>query len=239
MKYYQLNASIYLILAIVIFIGMRWMFDNHYRVKVQREMDKYVSIHQDRIVNIDDRSKTSINEPVEKTRETEDSEQKFESLRSAKSIRITKRPVPATININSADQTALMTLNGIGPVLSERIIKFRNRLGGFHSVSQLADVYGLEGDVYSRLKNRLICAGTISKIDINSAEFKELLRHPYLAYEEVKHIKNYIRKKGPIVDNISLQEATKKSEIEVSKLLPYIRFEESGKPPQSVDSISK
>ncbi len=49
----------------------------------------------------------------------------------------------ATVNINSADEATLETLNGVGPVLAAAIIQYRTEHGPFASVDQLDEVSGI------------------------------------------------------------------------------------------------
>jgi len=96
------------------------------------------------------------------------------------------------IDINRADSILLLPLPGIGPVFAGRIIKYRRLLGGFVSVDQLAEVYGLPTETIRRIRNRiLIDSSAIQKIHVDSATFGELLRHPYLDYKEVKALVEY------------------------------------------------
>jgi DNA uptake protein ComE-like DNA-binding protein len=53
--------------------------------------------------------------------------------------------------MNGADSAAWASLPGIGKVLSKRIIHYRQRLGGFRSVEDLRQVYGLADSVYGKL----------------------------------------------------------------------------------------
>ena len=50
---------------------------------------------------------------------------------------------PPTIRLNSADQVALETIPGIGPVTAAAILKHRDEIGGFRSLEQLLDVDGI------------------------------------------------------------------------------------------------
>ena len=98
------------------------------------------------------------------------------------SVKITK----ISVEINSADSTLLLKLNGIGSVFSSRIIKFRELLGGFYSKEQLLEVYNLSEETYENIKDNISVDSTlIRKIRINLADYKELLRHPYLKKEQV------------------------------------------------------
>ena len=85
----------------------------------------------------------------------------------------------AAIELNSADTTALKSLPGIGSVFASRIIKYRELLGGFVSISQLLEVYGLDSTRYSRIAGLVVAdSAAIRKLSVNSLRFAELLRHP-------------------------------------------------------------
>jgi DNA uptake protein ComE-like DNA-binding protein len=96
------------------------------------------------------------------------------------------------IDINRADSVQLLPLPGIGPVFASRLIKYRDLLGGYTSVDQLNEVYGISQETVDGIANRiLIDTAAVNKLDLNRATFRELLRHPYLEYEDVKAIVNY------------------------------------------------
>ena len=96
------------------------------------------------------------------------------------------------IDINRADSVQLLPLPGIGPVYAGRIIKYRNLLGGFFSVDQLGEVYGISSETLDLIKDKIeIDTSAINKINLGRATFRELLRHPYLEYEDVKALVNY------------------------------------------------
>lgn len=102
-------------------------------------------------------------------------------------------------DINKADTLQLKKIKGIGPVLSERIIKYRNLLGGFISDRQYNEVYGLDDDVVARL----ISASYIEKnfepvkINLNTATEIDLLRHPYISSDLANIIMAYQEQHGP------------------------------------------
>lgn len=104
-----------------------------------------------------------------------------------------------TIDINSSDSATLVRLPGIGPVLSARIIKYRNLLGGYARIEQLREVYGLPAETFDVIKGR-VSADTmlIKKIHINTAEYKEISRIPYLEKYEVSSILKYREISGRI-----------------------------------------
>lgn len=85
------------------------------------------------------------------------------------------------VDINRADTSAFQTLNGIGPVLSGRIIAYRNSLGGFVQVRQLSEVYGVEEDLISSLASQLVMDSLPPRrININTCEARQLKSHPYI-----------------------------------------------------------
>jgi len=116
------------------------------------------------------------------------------------------------ININLADSVQLLPLPGIGPVFAGRIIKYRSLLGGYVSVDQLAEVYGMPAETIERIRNQVyIDSSAIRKIRIDSATFGELLRHPYLEYGQVKALVEYRNFKGDI---------SSFSELKINDILP-------------------
>lgn len=96
-------------------------------------------------------------------------------------------------DINKAEVSELKSIYGIGDKLAERIIKFRNKIGGFYFEDQLNEVYGLKPEVILRLnkKFKILSKPKINKININEASFKEILHLPYIDYKLTKNIFEY------------------------------------------------
>lgn len=105
------------------------------------------------------------------------------------------------LDINQADSTALVALPQIGEVMASRIQRYRSRLGGFVCMEQLYEIKGMDTTRFEAIKPYILLeTNEITKININQDEFKALLRHPYLAYEQVKAIVNHRERKGLIKD---------------------------------------
>lgn len=128
-------------------------------------------------------------------------ESRQQTYDSIKYVKYKKAPVNIS-DLNSADSAELTTISGIGPSFASRIIKYRNRLGGYVSKNQLLEVYGMDSIRYYQIKDFIeIDASNIVKIDLNQISFKALMKHPYFEYHTVKAIFDY-RNKHRGFDNI-------------------------------------
>ncbi|MFA5819694.1 MAG: helix-hairpin-helix domain-containing protein [Bacteroidales bacterium] len=130
------------------------------------------------------------------------------------------------IDINNCDSASLVRLPGIGPVLSARIIKYRNLLGGFARIEQLKEVYGLPEETYNLIRGSIFADTlAITRIDINSADYKELARLLYFEKYEVTAILKYRELMGRITGIADLIENKLITEEKAAKVGPYLRFE--------------
>ena len=116
---------------------------------------------------------------------------------SKKKISFVKKE-KGTKDLNSATAEDLMEVYGIGETLSERIVKFRDRLGGFLVNEQLYDVYGLKPEVAEKalLKFQVIKVPTLDKININKAGIEELSQLIYINKSLASNIIDYRDKNG-------------------------------------------
>lgn len=98
----------------------------------------------------------------------------------------------ANVEINTADTTAFIALPGIGSKLAARIIAFREKLGGFYKIEQVAETYGLPDSAFQKIKSKLVTGSSnVKKININTATVDELKAHPYLRYNLANAIVQY------------------------------------------------
>jgi competence protein ComEA len=96
------------------------------------------------------------------------------------------------IELNSADSASLLSCKGIGPTYAGRIIRYRDRLGGFSNAGQLMEIKGMDSIRYEQFKGQItVNSQLVRKIDLNTVTFKELMKHPYFEYYLVKEIFNY------------------------------------------------
>jgi competence protein ComEA len=138
----------------------------------------------------------------------------------------TSKQINSLFDINRSDSAALERLPGIGPVLSGRIIKYRHLLGGFASVDQLKEVYGLPAETFELIKGRIYAdSSTIIKININSAGYKEIIHLPYFEKYEVTSILKYRELKGKVTAIADLTDNKIITAEKAVKVRPYLKFE--------------
>lgn len=101
------------------------------------------------------------------------------------------------IELNTADTNKLTLVHGIGETYASRILKYRDLLGGFYSVEQLKEVYGINDSVYSSIKDNFkVDTALCEYINLNKADFGDFVRHPYLNEYQTKSILKYRELKG-------------------------------------------
>ena len=129
------------------------------------------------------------------------------------------------IDINSADTTQLMRIRGIGPVFSRRIVRYREILGGYHSVAQLLEVYGIDQGRYMETEPFVYADTTlVTRLRPLSDEFGTLLRHPYLDYEQVSEIFR-LRRSGGLKNVEDLLQSASFTRQDLTRLSPYLAFD--------------
>ena len=137
---------------------------------------------------------------------------------------VRKRPV---LNLNICDSASLVALPGIGPVLSSRIIKYRNLIGGYVSVDQLKEVYGLPEETFEMISARVEADSlTIREIRINEWDYRQLIRHPYFERSEVSAILKYRELNGRISGIREMIENNLVSVETAKRIRPYLEFGE-------------
>jgi competence ComEA-like helix-hairpin-helix protein len=124
------------------------------------------------------------------------------------------------IELNSADTFALQRISGIGPSFARRIVKYRERLGGYINKSQLLEIWGMDTSRYNSIKDHLsVNPDSVHPINLNTITFKQLLAHPYFPFEITKAIMIY-RKDHKMFGNV---EELKKIEVIPDSIFRKIR----------------
>lgn len=232
------RSSFILLVVIVVIIGLRYSLPDS-NLKITDITGKPLS---EKDLDIPAATKTSLysgkssTEPIRKPyykREKPGFDKKSKGPSSTTSISDGKYGQSNTgkqrtkIDINTGDSAALVMLPGIGPVLSARIIKYRHLLGGYARIEQLKEVYGLPPETYDIIRDRVFADSTVvTRISINSADYKELSHIHYLEKYEITAILKYRKIKG-IIRNISELSENKLITKEKARMVgPYLKFDE-------------
>ncbi len=137
--------------------------------------------------------------------------------------KVYEKKIPEAIDINSGDSASYVSLPGIGPGFSKRIINFREKLGGFYKVEQVAETFGLPDSVFQKIKPLLKISGTeIRKININTATNDELKAHPYIRWQLANVITEYKKQHGNFKEMVDLKKIMVIDDIIYQKILPYL-----------------
>lgn len=127
------------------------------------------------------------------------------------------------IDINLADTAAFIALPGIGSKLASRIVLFREKLGGFYSVKQIAEVYGLKDSVYQKIVSYLKCdAAAVRKLHINIAGKDELKQHPYIRWQIAEAEVAYREQHGRFNSLNDLAKINLIDSVVLTKMIPYL-----------------
>ncbi|MDO4217967.1 MAG: helix-hairpin-helix domain-containing protein [Bacteroidales bacterium] len=133
-----------------------------------------------------------------------------------------------TFDLNKADTLDLEQLYGIGPTLARRIVRYRERLGGFYSIEQLKEVYGLDVQLVERLSSQLTLSDTpLRTLNPNTATLNELKQHPYLDYYQAKAIVTFRQQGGKFHSSSDLLKIGLLDEATIRKIEPYLSFIET------------
>lgn len=158
--------------------------------------------------------------PVKDVYFTEKDRVRQDSLRQLRPEKFAELTV---LDLNTVDTLTLRKIPGIGVGYSRAIVSYRQRLGGFVSVAQLKDIEGLPDRIeewFTVDEN-----AEVNRISINKSDFKTLVRHPYLSYEQVKVITTHIRKYGQLRSWKDLQLYPEFTPQDFERLTPYFVFE--------------
>ena len=130
------------------------------------------------------------------------------------------------VELNTADTTILKKVPGIGSAYAKRIVSYRDLLGGYYSVTQLSEVYGIDEERYNNLESWFSAdPSLISILSINTASQDSLNRHPYLNYAQTKAIIQLRKQKGKLTGWENLQLLDEFTDLDKIRLQNYLSFE--------------
>jgi DNA uptake protein ComE-like DNA-binding protein len=125
--------------------------------------------------------------------------QRFTSYSRPSYPRTEKFKKDTVIELNTADTILLKKVPGIGSVFARRIVNYRNLLGGYYSVVQLSEVYGIDEEKYHALAPWFSTdPSLIFLLDVNSLSQDSLRRHPYINFRQARVIVQLREQKGKL-----------------------------------------
>ncbi|NUM31419.1 MAG: helix-hairpin-helix domain-containing protein [Bacteroidetes bacterium] len=143
-------------------------------------------------------------------------------INTEKKVKIEENPI---VEINSADSATLIKIKGIGPYLASKIIKYRNALGGFVNLNQLYEIYSLKKEMVDVFASQIkFDLSFIKKINLNTAEYNDLKKHPYLNGREAWAIIKYRSQHGLFNQIEDLKQVAILKPETIEKIKPYIEF---------------
>jgi competence ComEA-like helix-hairpin-helix protein len=111
------------------------------------------------------------------------------------------------VELNTTDTLQLVKLRGIGQGYARRIVAYRETLGGFVSIDQLKEVYGLPTELIESIRPQLtVDTMVVKKININLITYQELRKHPYLTEYQARAIIYYRETIGNVNGLVELLE---------------------------------
>lgn len=129
------------------------------------------------------------------------------------------------VDVNTADTSALIALPGIGSKLAQRIINFRDKLGGFYKTEQVAETFGLPDSTFIKIKARLALNNTaVKQFNINTATIDEMKTHPYIRYNIANAIVQYRTQHGSFLSVADIKKIMVITDEVYNKISPYLRL---------------
>ncbi len=203
----------------------------HYKQDLQRIylMDEKLYAKLESWVTLPDRPVRD--EPVKRHHRQHD--QQASDQRGEAGVRDHKVPVPdhakkatarpVMVNINQADTTTFQQIRGIGPVFSRRIVRYRDLLGGYFCTSQLLEVFGMDSTRYTSMLDYIQTDTLlIAQINLNTASFGDLVRHPYIDQPVASAILNLRDQHGPFACPTDIKSSYLIDDACWKRLRPYL-----------------
>lgn len=136
-----------------------------------------------------------------------------------------KNPFPANININQMDSASLDELPGIGPSIARRILRFREKIGGFYSAGQLMEIPKIDTTLIEVMMAQVSIDKTKLVMLNEKVDFKQLYKHPYVGPSRAKILGPFFSQHPQLSKRIWFNMQGISTE-EKSKIEPYLRFVE-------------
>ncbi len=126
-----------------------------------------------------------------------------------------------TVDLNCGDTAVLKRVPGVGSVIARCVVEYGEKLGGYVSPLQAAEVFGVGQDM---LRWFDVKSPAPHKININTANYARLVRHPYISKAQTRAILRLRKEWGRIRSLNSLEQDTAFTAKDIERLTPYVSF---------------
>jgi len=171
------------------------------RLLAFRKQSKYVNSAKEfqDVTKVSD-SLLSVLAPFFKFPDWVNAKKEFKGYKNNENSAFAKKEKIVLLDINEASKEDLVKIYGIGEAISLRILKQKESLGGFVSMEQMNDVWGLSPEVVENLNShfKVLKLPNLKRIAINNASLKELSQFPYFRYALAREIITYRSMNGDI-----------------------------------------
>ena len=125
------------------------------------------------------------------------------------------------IAINNSDTAAIKRIPGIGSYYARKIVRYRERLGGFVDKNQLLEIENFPREALAYIE---VNKEKIRKLNVNKLTLYQLKLHPYINYYQARAITDYRRLHGEIKDIGELRLLKEFSDLDMRRIEPYIEY---------------
>lgn len=140
---------------------------------------------------------------------------------SMRSGQIKKFASRRSLDLNTIDSLTLIQVPGIGPAFAHRILDLRKRLGGYYTVLQLQEVWGMDEDKYLALRRWFVIGTPPRRTPISSLRADEVPQHPYLSAKQRREINRLLYRHDSITSWHTLMKSALFSRDDSIRLSPY------------------
>lgn len=219
------NYAIWIVL-ILFYVSFHFISNYGWIEKMDTHPDATQDINLNRSLSVDAPSVTLPPLEDERLKVQVQEPKNVGAVKASDSRSKVSRQTRKSVQINQADEADWKNLYNIGPYRAGRIIRFRNALGGFYSVDQVGETYGLPDSVFRHIKSQLMVDSSFAKIHINQIPYDSLYPHPYVTKYMAYQIVRFREKKESISSIQRLYDLLpEKDHKRLKKLEPYLEFD--------------
>ena len=213
------KIAIVLLLNLIVVSGGIFIYMNNISFSDNVYHDQNEEIQKD---FVQFQNKLEYREPLQE--DITDSEKPSNTPKTSTKANTQKLELGQTIDINSASASILTRIPGIGDVFAERIIEYRNSLGGFASLEQLYEIKGITVNKFSKILPYLVLQKKHKLIRINKVSTDQLINHPYFEEKQIKALVE-LRINKKINDISVLSDNENFGSRDIDRLSPYLSFD--------------